>query len=399
MQFLRRASRMSFRYVLSVSLLLCAPTRVSAQQSVQEVLSLLLTNQAVATGDFVKDAEATAAARDTITRALAIELATLPVSPSSAGFTYRFNPLLGTVERSTYGFGGFFIERALTSGRHRGLVGVNVRHTRFTHLDDRRLRDGSFVTTANRFTDEPAPFDVETLSLEFSATTVTAYGTYGITDRLDVGILLPMTRLQLDGERINTYRGEQFRQASASVVRSGPSDLAARAKYLVVSGVRSALAVATELRFPTGSRDQLTGAGEAAYSGVVIASTERGPVGMSGMVGVSGGGLSQTATYGGSVSWSVGSRATVVGEMAARRIDVGEIALSAAAHPTIVGVETIRLTSNRRARTTATGSIGLKWNVHSEWLVTGNLVVPLSRRGLTSAVTPIIALERSFGGN
>ena len=72
------------------------PSTARAQQSVRQVLSFLLTNQAVRTGDIEKDAAATAATRDTISNALLVELATLPISTSSSGFTYLFNSELGT---------------------------------------------------------------------------------------------------------------------------------------------------------------------------------------------------------------------------------------------------------------------------------------------------------------
>ena len=48
--------------------------------TVAEVLSFLLTSQAVQTGDFDKDAEAVATTRDTITRLLLVELTSLPQS-------------------------------------------------------------------------------------------------------------------------------------------------------------------------------------------------------------------------------------------------------------------------------------------------------------------------------
>ena len=60
----------------------------AAAQSVSDVLSFLLTNRGVQTGDFERDVAA-AATRDTVTTLLGAELATLPPSLSSAGFTYR----------------------------------------------------------------------------------------------------------------------------------------------------------------------------------------------------------------------------------------------------------------------------------------------------------------------
>ena len=88
-----------------------------AQQSVRDVLSFLITNQAVVTSDFVKDQQAAAATRDTISRLLQVELGALPISSSSGGFVYRFNSAVGTLERASDSFGPVFLERALTSGR------------------------------------------------------------------------------------------------------------------------------------------------------------------------------------------------------------------------------------------------------------------------------------------
>ena len=85
------------------------------------------------------------------------------MTASSGAFVYRLNPALGTMERATQSFGPFFIERALTAGRHQASFGLTYQHLHFTSLDGRSLRDGSLVTTANQFTDETAPFDIDQL--------------------------------------------------------------------------------------------------------------------------------------------------------------------------------------------------------------------------------------------
>ena len=94
-----------------------------AQQTVSDVVGFLVTNQAVVTADFEKDLAAAEAARDTISRALLVDLASVPLATASSGFLYRLNPQLGTVERATESFGGFFVERALTAGRGRASFG------------------------------------------------------------------------------------------------------------------------------------------------------------------------------------------------------------------------------------------------------------------------------------
>src|SRR4029077_3968936 len=114
------------RVVSTVALLvLLAPRLASAQsQSISDVLSFLVTNRSIPTDDFVRDEAAAAATRDTISGLLLIELATLPISSSAGGFTYRLNPALGTVMRSSDSFGPFFTERSLTAGRARSSFGI-----------------------------------------------------------------------------------------------------------------------------------------------------------------------------------------------------------------------------------------------------------------------------------
>ena len=80
----------------------------------------------------------------------------------------------------------------------------------------RDLRDGSLVTTANRLANESQAFDVEMLTLRMDANTYTLFGSFGVTDRLDIGAAIPAVDLNLSGERLNFYRGAVFQQASGS---------------------------------------------------------------------------------------------------------------------------------------------------------------------------------------
>src|SRR3954467_13895416 len=103
---------------------LCAIAAPAPAQTVNDVLGFLLTNQSVSTGSVERDREAAQATSTTISKALAANLATLPVTSSSASFVYRLNPELGTVERPTQSFGPFFTERALGAGRGQASFGL-----------------------------------------------------------------------------------------------------------------------------------------------------------------------------------------------------------------------------------------------------------------------------------
>src|SRR5262245_612174 len=106
----------------------------SAQSPLSEVLSFLLTNRGVPTGDFERDVEAARATRDTMSHLLLVELSTLPTGAASPGFVYRFNPALGTPERASESFGPFFTERSLTTGAGRVTFGASYTTRHFTKL-------------------------------------------------------------------------------------------------------------------------------------------------------------------------------------------------------------------------------------------------------------------------
>ena len=207
--------------VAALAAILCCAPSVLAQQTPADVVSFLVTNQSVQTGDFQKDQAAAAATRDTITRALLVNLASMPIPTSSSGFVYRLDPELGTMNRVSDSFGTFFVERASTSGRGRVSLGASATFADYDRLDGLNLTDGTLVTTANIFRDETAPFDTESLTLKMHTNTLTFYGSVGVTDRLEVGGVLPLVRLHIEGTRINVYRGQQFVQASGTADVSG----------------------------------------------------------------------------------------------------------------------------------------------------------------------------------
>jgi hypothetical protein len=381
----------------AIALLLIAATvrPAAAQQTVADVLSFLVTNQSVATGSPAQDVAAAQATSDTISRALLANLATLPVSSSSGAFVYRLNPELGTVERATSSFGPFFVERALTAGEGRSAFGVTFQHLRFTSLDGHSLRDGSLVTTANQFVDEAAPFDVDRLALDIDASVATLYGTFGLTDRLDVGFAVPAVRLTLDGTRVNTYRGRTFTQARATATAVGLADVVARTKYSVYEENGLGLAAAADLRLPTGRREDLLGAGRASLKVAGIGSIERGRTAAYVNLGLTVGGLAREVSYDAAATLAATGRWTLAAELLGRSIaGAGGIMSAEEPHPTLAGVETTRLVPSSGSRLNLVSFVpGMKWNLTGTWVLVANAMLPLTHAGLTAPVTPFVGVE------
>jgi hypothetical protein len=365
--------------------------------SVQDVLRFLVTNQGVQTSDFDKDREAAQATSDTLTRALLNSVATLPVSTSSSGFTYRLNPALGTVERASDTFGPFFVERALTAGGGQASFGFTVQYASFTSLDGHDLRSGDLVTTANQFTDEPAPFDVETLTLRIKSSTATFFGSVGVTDRIDVGVAVPLVRLDIDGSRENIYRGQSFLQARARAKSTGLADIAVRSKIRLTPDGPAALAAGVDVRLPTGREEDLLGAGDSAVRMMGLASAEVGAASVYGNLTVGVGGIGREVSYGGAVAVAAGRRLTLVGEAIARKVSgIQRITYVAADHPRIRGVTTTRLTPAADDQLSAFAVAGFKWNVGGVWLLHANVLLPITDGGLTARAIPTLAIDYSF---
>jgi hypothetical protein len=374
---------------------LCASAR--AQSTVDDVIGFLVTNQNVATADFEKDRAAADAAGATISRALLVNLTSVPIATSSSGFVYRWNPQLGTIERATESFGPFFVERALTPGRGRTSFGVSAIRSEFDHLDGHTLRDGTLVTVANRFRDEATPFDTESLTLRISTSTLTLFGSIGITDRLEIGGAVPFVNLEIDGRRVNVYRGTTLLQASGTASSSGVADIALRAKYTLVAARSGGVAAAAEIRLPTGDERNLLGAGATSSRFMGIGSFEHGRLAVHANAALVLGGVSSEAVLAGAASIAVHPRVTVSGEVLGRRVsELRDLALTSAPHPTSSGVDTLRLSAGISPATLSNAVAGVKWNLGGTFVLGGHITWPIARRGLTAPPTPTVAVEYGF---
>ena len=190
---------------------------------------------------------------------LAIQLSTFPLASSAGGFTYQYDPTLGTFTRASDSFGPIYTERADTNGKGKFNVGLNFSHFTFDKIDDLSLRDGD-VQIVFRHQDLPPagcclnPFfegDVITtqtfLKIQTDITALTF--SYGVTDQLDIGAAIPIVRVQIQAqtnatidrlatganpgtaEHPRVHERDGQRDVSESGSASGVGDIVLRAKY------------------------------------------------------------------------------------------------------------------------------------------------------------------------
>lgn len=379
--------------------MLGTPARADAQQSLNEVLSFLLINRSIPTGDFSRDEQAAARTRDAIAGLLGAELGTLPINSPVSGFTYRLDPALGSNVRATSSFGPFFTERSLTGGRGHGSFGLVYTQADFTTIDGRSLQDGTLVATASRFTGEPLAFDAESMRLLMRTRMVTILGQFGVTDRLDVSAAVPFVTMQLSGDRVDVYRGSTFVQASAVASASGLGDAVIRAKYNILRVGGSGLAAGVEARLPTGDEENLLGTGELVVTPRAIGSFERGWLGVHGSFGLGFGAPAKEVQYAGAVTVAATSRITVIAEYIGRRLsEGGHLTEVVEPHPTLAGVETIRLSATQEATTRGLVAAGVRWNVGAKWLLSVSVMRAVTTAGLNARWVPAVTFDYSLGG-
>jgi hypothetical protein len=206
-----------------------------------------------------------------------------------------------------------------------------------------------------------------------------------------------MVQLHIDGSRLNVYRGQSFVQATGSAEASGIADVAIRAKYRLVNARAGGFAVATEVRLPTGNETLLLGTGHTAVRILAIGSIENARVGVHGNAAVARGGASNEIDGSGAVTFAATPRVTIAGEFLVRRLsDLREIVSVSEPHPTIAGVDTLRLVPGTVVPTLTSAVTGVKWNVHGTMVISAQVLWRIGDAGLTAPITPLVGLDYLF---
>ena len=230
--------------------------------------------------------------------AIGSNVSNIPISATTSGVTYRFEG--GAPVRTNVSAGPIFAERAQTLGRGRLLFGANASSIRFNSLRGVPLSALDFNFT-HQDTDPPGEgnpsFENEFItvrtSLDVNVLATIAFATYGLTDRIDIGVAVPFVSTSIDGTSLGQivpfgpnpahYFGGTAQSPILSAVAnvngsaSGIGDVAVRAKVnLSSSGSGTGLALLGDVRLPTGKEDDFLGSGSTSARIVGILSSRYG---------------------------------------------------------------------------------------------------------------------------
>jgi hypothetical protein len=324
----------------------------------------------------------------------------LPIPSPASGFVYAFDNSTGAYIRSSQTFGPILAERFETIGRNKAFVGFTFQRFVFDKLDGVNIHDittivqGDGGEITNHF------------NLGIQLNQFTIFATYGVTNRLDISLAIPISTayVGLSYNGVLRNRGTGFQSiplaASGRWTASGFGDVNLQVKGTAIRSEHAGVAFGVNLRLPTGNEYQALGSGSAGIEPFIVASTTYKRVTPHINFGYRRNGESILA---GNVLTGIKSHIPSQVPYAAGA-DIG-VTKRVTLALDILGLEVIhgdRLTRNvtygfdRRSYNVTNGSAGFKLNPVGNLLFVANLLFPLNDGGLRSKVVPMIGLSYAF---
>jgi hypothetical protein len=292
--------------------------------------------------------------------------------------------------------------------------------------------------------------DIVEAALDLKATTDTFafFANVGLTDRFDVGVAVPVTHVSMDANvratiiRLSTaatplvhtfVQGQDVPEKifDESGDATGIGDIVVRTKYNFLNSGVNGLSAAMDLRLPTGDADNLLGIGTTQAKLYLIWSQNhdrlsphvnvgytisgKGDIDTT-LIGFTPLGVSDEFNYAGGVEYAVSPHLTIIGDLIGRSlIDAGNVKAETktfqfrpgAASPATTPLETStinpltnspyrQLTLSSGTLNLGLGSAGVKYNPFPKVLVSGNVLFPLNKSGLTDNLTLAFGVDFAF---
>ena len=368
--------------------------------------------------------------------ALTSQLATVPLPSPASGFTYTFDAGTGTFVRSTRSFGPILADRGETIGRGRIAFGYWYQFFSFDHLDGLSLANVPAVFTHDNPQLGGGRTDVVATvnTIEATVNQFTGALTYGLTDRFDVSLAVPVVRTRLsllsnatihrvgtgsdlgvhyfrDPDAIDGHGSTRQYYAEGSA--GGVGDLVARVKATLMREGTRAFAAGVDLRMPTGDERNLLGSGAIGLRPFAALSASMGRFAPHANVGYQWNGQSALAgdvrtgaeadlpdqfMYALGADLLAAERLSVVFDVFGQRVinspRLGSRTSTRSGPAGTVTLPDILFTSE--SYWTTAGGFGLKGNLAPRLLITFNMRFALGRGGLTDRLTPLVGMEWGF---
>jgi hypothetical protein len=333
---------------------------------------------------------------------------TQPTPSPASGFIYTFDPSTGILVRSSQSFGPILAERADTIGRNKLSVGFTFQRFVYDKLDGFNLHDLHttipLIVAASPTQLLPATAS-QTVNVDLQYNQNTIFATYGITDRVDASIAVPIPTVHL-GIALNSNivltqsPGPAFPVfASGSHTASGLGDINLQVKGTVLSKESAKLAVGAVLRLPSGDEYEALGAGTTGIRPFIAGSISYKRISPHVNFGYQ---LNGQSILTGNIITGVKRQIPDLVQYAAG-LDAG-VSRWLTLDFDMLGTEVIhgdRFTSTpqifiRKSYNITNGAAGFKLNFKGNLLLVGNLLFRLNDGGVRSKIAPLVGLTYAF---
>ena len=358
--------------------------------------------------------------------AIGLNAANLPLSASGSGQTFKF--VGGLPVKTSASFGPVFGERAQTVGKRRVVVGANLTGINFNSLRgvplDKLILNFTHADVPG--TGRPGLGDPEKendiiqvrLQLYVNLLVSTFFVTYGLGDQVDLSVAVPLVHTSIQGRSeaqiypfggptaVHFFTGTPENPgltASAATFGShtGLGDIALRLKANLRRNERFGLSVMADARLPTGSEEDLSGAGHLALRGLAIASGRFGdfaPHLNAGFLLRGGRGRNEAVLLTGGFDQPLAGWATlavdVLSEWELGRSGLQLPGTVSYLYPFVRTVEPTNIPAMHDHR--VNGSLGFKFRTPGGPILVTNALVPLRRGGLQASVTWTLGVDFNF---
>ena len=386
---------------------------------------------------FVSQPNAQQALRQ-LNQGIATQLSTFPLGTSSAGFTFTFDETLGVYNRTTESFGPILTERPLTAGKGKFSFGVNYQHATWDRFQGQELRENDmqlYLTHEDTNMDD-SNLDLwfegdlirADLSVDLKTDTTVLFANYGVGERFDLGVAVPIQKVDLSATILTTVEplatsgdanvvhqfegGGQTNTYLESGSASGIGDVVVRGKLNFLRKDTFAMAATADLRLPTGKEEDLLGSGATQVKALLVLGGSPGRFSPRASVGYtfSSGGSDFTGDLPNEVNYSAGfdlvphPRVTLTADYVGRTLLDTQFLVEERRtfryrprnDPDIHSVDRTTLGSDSGSLNLSLASVGLKINPAGRLLLIGNVLIAIGSNGLQDTVTPIVGLDYTF---
>ena len=356
---------------------------------------------------------------------LAGTAADFPAVSTVPGFTYRLNPQLEVFERQPGPLGPVFVERPQTLGKGKFDIGISYLFVDFDDLNGEDIDGIQFGELGHNdcCAAPPSPgdpqFENDTATLVFDkfqlqSHVISFFATYGLTDRWDVNVLVPVVHTSLDiratatvgnqsGAPVHFFDNETRRTTETRTSdddKFGVGDVQLRTKFRLMDGDPVGMAGGLAVRFETGDEDDFQGIGATTLTPFISVARAIDMVDLHASSGLEINFEDSDRSrirWAAGITWQFGERFALLADLiGSHNVRTDRISVVVPTFETGPGTSPTKLVARDTSSDIVDFAPGIKAMISENAVVYGTVFMPVNEDGLRADFVPAGGIQISF---